>query len=181
MFGERSRQVDQILHVLGRGVALLLLLLHLLLTFGESESKGQSLHTLAGIRVLRLRDEWQLLAVGVAEMVANASAIDAQVSGVGGAHGQRVGVVAVVVDRCMGMGILPQDTSHAAHMWQCPGGLTMSAATLLMRQARLLGQLMRKWMWNRRVPRRHNGASSSASSSTRARVCGQCVAEAVIL
>jgi len=68
--------VDQVLHVLGQGfghLLLLLLLLQLLLTPSESEAKGQGLHTLAGIGVLRLRDKWQLLAVGVAEMVPSAS------------------------------------------------------------------------------------------------------------
>lgn len=133
VLGEGSGQVDQVLHVLGQGVGRLL---KPLLTAREAEAEGQRLHTLAGIGVLRLRDERQLLAVRMAEgVLTDASIGGTQVSGVGGAHGQRVGIgvgVGSDVRLGVGMGTEPHDVSQAAPVGQRPGGRATSAGALLM-------------------------------------------------
>lgn len=94
VFGERPSQVDQVLHVLRRGAGLLLV--QLLLTSGESKAKGQGFDALAGIRQLRLRDKWHLLALCMADRMlatsANGVGGSRQVSRVGGAHWQCIGV-----------------------------------------------------------------------------------------
>lgn len=86
--------------------------------------------------MLRLRDERQLLAVRMAEgVLTDASIGGTQVSGVGGAHGQRVGIgvgVGSDVRLGVGMGTEPHDVSHAAPVGQRPGGRATSAGALLM-------------------------------------------------
>jgi len=73
--------------------------------------------------------------------------------------------------------LMPQDVSQAAHVRQCPGGLAMSTACLMVWQARLLAQLVRKWVRNGGVPGRHH----CCTCSSRSRVRWQRLAEVVIL